>query len=70
MMHALRTTQLLRSRDLFVHDGTHLRRIRLSASVQLTFLALAAMMLAWSAFAVAHFLGASDRTVVAFGNAE
>jgi murein DD-endopeptidase MepM/ murein hydrolase activator NlpD len=64
MAHAIRTTGLLRSRDLFLHDGTRLRRIRLSVSVQMTLLAIAAMMLAWSAFAAAHFLGTSDQPVV------
>lgn len=63
MAHALRTTGLLRSRDLFLHDGTRLRRIRLSAPAQIALLALCAMMLAWSAFAAAHFLGTADRAV-------
>jgi murein DD-endopeptidase MepM/ murein hydrolase activator NlpD len=56
MAHAITTTGLLRSRDLFVHDGNSLRRIRLSPVVQIAFLALAAVMLAWSAYAAAHFL--------------
>jgi murein DD-endopeptidase MepM/ murein hydrolase activator NlpD len=64
MMHALPTTGLLRSRDLFVHDGTRLRRIRLSAPVQFVLFAVAAMMLAWSAFAAAHFLGSADQRIV------
>ncbi len=68
MTHAIRTTGLLRSRDLFVHDGTKLRRIRLSAPVQIAFLITAALMLAWSAFAAAHFLG-GDKAVVVVGDA-
>jgi murein DD-endopeptidase MepM/ murein hydrolase activator NlpD len=68
MAHAIRTTALLRSRDLFVHDGTKLRRIRLSAPVQLGFLAIAAVMLAWSAFAAAHFLGGEKSTAVVIGS--
>jgi murein DD-endopeptidase MepM/ murein hydrolase activator NlpD len=63
MATALLSTSLLRSRDLFVHDGATLRRIRLSVPVQLLFVALAAAMLAWSAFAAAHLLG--DREPVA-----
>ena len=56
MAHAITTTGLLRSRDLFVHDGNTLRRVRLSVPVQLFLLALAGAMLAWSAFAAAHFV--------------
>jgi murein DD-endopeptidase MepM/ murein hydrolase activator NlpD len=63
MTHAIRTTGLLRSRDLFVHDGTKLRRIRLSAPLQFAFFLAAALMLAWSAFAAAHFLR-GDQAVV------
>lgn len=64
MTHAIRTTGLLRSRDLFVHDGNRLRRIRLSAPVQMFALAAAALMLAWSAFAAAHFVRGDRATVV------
>jgi murein DD-endopeptidase MepM/ murein hydrolase activator NlpD len=65
MTHAIRATGLLRSRDLFVHDGARLRRIRLSAPLQIAFLVAAAVMLAWSAFATAHFLGGEKAAVVA-----
>ncbi|WP_338501219.1 M23 family metallopeptidase [Sphingomonas kaistensis] len=64
MTHAIRTTGLLRSRDLFVHDGTKLRRIRLSTPLQFAFFLAAALMLAWSAFAAAHFLR-GDQALVA-----
>lgn len=64
MTHAIRTTGLLRSRDLFVHDGTKLRRIRLSAPVQIAFLLTAVMMLAWSTFAAAHFVAGDKAEVV------
>lgn len=64
MAHAIATTGLLRSRDLFVHDGTKLRRIRLSAPVQLFFLALATALLAWSAFAIAHFVRGDEAATV------
>ncbi|GAA4028496.1 hypothetical protein GCM10022281_04290 [Sphingomonas rosea] len=64
MAHALVTSQLLRSRDLFVHDGTKLRRIRLSAPVQLFFLSIAITLFALSAFAAAHFVGDEKATIV------
>nr|WP_314442747.1 M23 family metallopeptidase [uncultured Sphingomonas sp.] len=65
MTHAIRTTGLLRSRDLFVHDGAKLRRIRLSAPLQIAFFLAAALMLTWSAFAAAHFLGGENKAAVA-----
>ena len=50
------TGALFRDRDLFVHDGSQLRRFRLSAPVQaLFFLALTALV-AWSSYATARFL--------------
>ena len=64
MTHAIRTTGLLRSRDLFVHDGTKLRRIRLSAPVQILFLALAAVMLAWSGYTSKCTCGPNVRPVM------
>lgn len=64
MTHAIRTTGLLRSRDLFVHDGTKLRRIRLSAPLQFAFFIAAVLMLAWSAFAAAHFLRGDQAVIV------
>lgn len=64
MAHGIATGGLLRSRDLFVHDGTRLRRIRLSAPVQMLLLGLALLMLGWSAFATAQMLG-SDRVAAA-----
>ena len=47
---AIATTRLFQTRDLFVHDGSHLRRLRLSAPVQLAMLALMAVLFAWSAY--------------------
>ncbi|GAA3996198.1 M23 family metallopeptidase [Sphingomonas humi] len=64
MSHAIRTTGLLRSRDLFVHDGTRLRRIRLSAPFQFFLLALAVTLTAFSAFAAAHLIGGDRAAVV------
>ena len=48
------TAKLFRDRDLFFHDGSHLRRLRLSAPVQLTMLALTLCLLLWSAFVTAR----------------
>ncbi|HVF83392.1 MAG TPA: M23 family metallopeptidase [Sphingomicrobium sp.] len=57
MAHALTTpTGLFRSRDLFVHDGAKLRRIRLSAPVQAAFFALTLLLVGWSLFAAARFI--------------
>jgi murein DD-endopeptidase MepM/ murein hydrolase activator NlpD len=64
MAHAIATNGLFRSRDLFVHDGDKLRRIRLSVSVQMLLLMLAAATLGWSAYAAAHFLGGEKVVIV------
>ena len=50
MTQAIATAQLFRTRDLFVHDGNHLRRLRLSAPVQMAMLAVMALLFAWSAY--------------------
>jgi murein DD-endopeptidase MepM/ murein hydrolase activator NlpD len=61
MAHALTaTTGLFRSRDLFVHDGDHLRRIRLSTPVQALFAILVVLLLAWSAYAAARLITGSS----------
>src|SRR4029450_10318797 len=49
-MTAIATSKLFQTRDLFVHDGNHLRRLRLSAPVQLGMLILMALLFAWSAY--------------------
>ena len=53
MAQALAATSALffRDRDLFVHDGSKLRRFRLSAPVQGFFFVLLMGLVAWSAFA-------------------
>jgi murein DD-endopeptidase MepM/ murein hydrolase activator NlpD len=45
---------LFRDRDLFVHDGSKLRRFRLSAPVQAFLCAVAVALLAWSGYAAAR----------------
>ena len=47
---------LLRDRELFVHDGATLRRIRLSAPVQALFLALLVTLVAFSGYSGARLL--------------
>ena len=59
MAHALTaSTGLFRSRDLFVHDGAKLRRIRLSVPVQAFFFALTLLLVGWSLFAAARLMDA------------
>ena len=47
---------LFRDRDLFVHDGTKLRRMRLSWRAQALFAALIGLLLAFSVFSLVRFL--------------
>ncbi len=49
-------TGLFRDRDLFVHDGSKLRRFRVSASLQLLALALLMALVTWSSYAVARLV--------------
>ncbi len=44
------TAKLFQDRDLFVHDGSHLRRLRLSVPVQMAMLVAMVLMLCWSAY--------------------
>ncbi len=45
-----------RDRDLFVHDGTKLRRFRLSAPVQAFFFVVLMILVAWSAYAATRMV--------------
>ena len=53
------TSGLFRDRDFFVHDGTQLRRFRLSASLQLLFFLGLMALVAWSSYASARFMNPS-----------
>lgn len=66
MFHALASpTEWFRSRDLFVHDGAKLRRIRLSAPVQAIFLIVTLALIGWSGYAAARLiLGTSAAPIV------
>ncbi len=50
---------VIRDRDIFLHDGKHLRRVRLSVPVQALFAVLMFSLIAWSAFATARLLTAT-----------
>src|SRR4051812_4511773 len=50
------TSTLFRDRDLFVHDGSKLRRFRVSAPVQALFFAIILSLVAWASFATAQLL--------------
>ena len=59
------TSGLFKDRDFFVHDGTQLRRFRLSASIQVVVLAVLFALVAWSSYAVARFLTPASAVTVA-----
>ena len=48
------TTALFRDRDLFIHDGSKLRRFRVSAPVQALLLRDSDVLVAWASFATAR----------------
>ena len=50
------TTALFRDRDLFIHDGTKLRRFRISAPVQAFLFVVLLGLVAWASFATARLL--------------
>lgn len=47
---------LFRDRDLFIHDGSRLRRFRVSAPVQAFFFLAMMMLVAWASFATARIV--------------
>jgi murein DD-endopeptidase MepM/ murein hydrolase activator NlpD len=50
------TTGLFRDRDLFVHDGSKLRRFRISAPVQAVLFLTVLALVAWASYATARLL--------------
>ena len=50
MTQAIAAAKIFQTRDLFVHDGSHLRRLRLSAPVQMAMLVATALVLSWSVY--------------------
>ena len=53
---AATTPSFFRDRDLFVHDGTKLRRFRLSAPAQALMFFVVLVLLGWSGYAAARLL--------------
>ena len=53
-----RFRNFLKPRDIFIHDGRQLRRVRVGVGVQAIMIAAASMLLAWSAFAAAQLAAA------------
>ena len=49
---------LFRDRDLFVHDGSRLRRFRLSAPIQAVFFVATLILVVWAGFATVRFFNA------------
>jgi murein DD-endopeptidase MepM/ murein hydrolase activator NlpD len=49
---------VIRDRDIFLHDGQHLRRVRLSVGMQAFAAALIVMLIGWSGFATARMIAA------------
>lgn len=50
------TTGLFRDRDLFVHDGSKLRRFRISAPLQAVFFVAVLGLVAWASYATARLM--------------
>ena len=59
------TPGLFRDRDLFVHDGAHLRRIRLSAPVQALFFFALMALVGWSGYAAARLANGTSISAIA-----
>src|SRR5918996_205139 len=58
MTQAIAATKIFQTRDLFVHDGSHLRRLRVSAPVQLAMLVAMVLLLTWSAYSAIRLFAA------------
>jgi len=59
------TLSFFRDRDLFVHDGTKLRRFRLSAPVQGFFFILLVMLVAWSGYSAMRLFAPASAPLTA-----
>ena len=57
------TFPLFRDRDLFIHDGTRLRRFRLSAPLQALFFLSLMVLVAWSGYAAARMVVAGPQGI-------
>ncbi len=56
MTAVLAATTLFRDRDLFVHDGSRLRRFRVSAPVQAVLFVILLTLVGWASFATAQLI--------------
>ena len=66
MAQALAATPRLsffRDRDLFIHDGTKLRRLRLSAPVQAFLFLVLMVLVAWSGYAAARMIASGPQAL-------
>ena len=54
---------VIRNRDIFLHDGQHLRRVRLTVAMQAVVAALFVALIGWSGFATARFVSAPTASV-------
>ena len=50
------TTALFRDRDLFIHDGSKLRRLRVSAPFQAFLFVILLGLVAWASYATARLI--------------
>jgi murein DD-endopeptidase MepM/ murein hydrolase activator NlpD len=57
-------TGLFRDRDLFIHDGSKLRRFRVSANLQLVAFVMLMALVAWSSYAVARLIAPAHAAVI------
>lgn len=48
----------IRNRDIFLHDGQHLRRVRLTVAMQIVIAAMFVAIIGWSGFATARMIAA------------
>ena len=55
---------VLRDREFFLHDGQHLRRVRLLVGIQALFVALFVAIVGWSGFATARMMSTPSVTSV------
>ena len=53
---AIATIGIFQTRDFFVHDGSHLRRLRVSAPVQLAMFVVMTLLICWSAYSALRLI--------------
>ena len=58
------SSALFRDRELFVHDGTKLRRLRLSARAQALFAMVVGVLIAFSSYSLVSFFSPTQAATV------